>query len=134
MQFIAPHPVWPARALTISIRSKFMLKNKRVIVLSIALLVLVMSFGTANAEAIKFTLQNGTRTTISEFYASPPSVDDWEDDILGVDVLSPGESIEITIDDGREDCEYDFRIVFENGTAVEHDAVKVCNGETWVIQ
>jgi hypothetical protein len=63
----------------------------------------------AQAEAVSFTLVNGTSRTLEEFYASPPSTDDWEADILGVDVLNPGESVEITINDGREDCQYDFK-------------------------
>ncbi|MGL5061224.1 MAG: hypothetical protein ACRC62_14725, partial [Microcoleus sp.] len=41
--------------------------------------------------------------------ASPPSVNDWEEDILGRDVLLSGESATITIQDGREDCLYDFK-------------------------
>jgi len=87
--------------------------------------------GTAYAEPVVFTLENNTGAVMDQFYASPPSSNEWEEDILGQDVLNPGESVEITIDDGREDCEYDFRAVFQDGSAMEHDAVHICDGETY---
>ena len=90
----------------------------------------------AQAEAVSFTLVNGTSRTLEEFYASPPSTDDWEADILGVDVLPPGESVEITINDGREDCQYDFKGVLGAGSGVGRGAliqskVSVCDGDSY---
>jgi hypothetical protein len=79
-------------------------------------------------------MTNGTEMVITEFYAAPPSSDNWEEDILGVDVLAPGESVTITINDSREDCDYDFKAVFEDGSELEHDAVKVCDGESYIYQ
>ncbi len=84
------------------------------------------------AEPVTFILTNGTDETIMEFYASPPGVEEWEEDILGDDVLEPDDSVEITIADGREDCEYDFLAVFEDESELEHDAVSVCDGESYI--
>ena len=87
---------------------------------------------------VTFTLVNNTSRTLLEFYASPPSTDDWEEDILGVDVLPPGESVDITIDDGRTDCNYDFKGVLaaaEDGSVGEgaliQSGVSVCDGGTY---
>lgn len=91
------------------------------------------AFG-ADTEAVSFTLINGTEKTIDEFYASPPNVNSWEQDILGVDVLAPDDSVSITIDDGREDCHYDFRVVYEDGSATENPGISVCNGESYTYQ
>lgn len=90
----------------------------------------------ASAESVTFTLVNSTSRVLEEFYASPPSTDDWEQDILGVDVLAPGESTQITIDDGREDCLYDFKGVLGAGEgvgrgALVQSAVNVCDGGTY---
>ncbi|HEY9697622.1 MAG TPA: hypothetical protein V6D10_10180 [Trichocoleus sp.] len=90
----------------------------------------------ALAEAVSFTLTNGTSRALEEFYASPPSTQSWEEDILGVDVLMPGESVEITIDDGREDCQYDFQGVLGPGSGVGRGAlvqskVDVCDGGSY---
>ncbi|MFO1350401.1 MAG: hypothetical protein U1F68_06860 [Gammaproteobacteria bacterium] len=107
-------------------------------VLSTALVGLMFALASANIwadeNAVTFTLTNGTEATLTEFYASPPDTDDWEDDILGVEVLKPGESVKITINDGREDCHYDFKAVFKDGTTQEHDAVKICDGESYIYQ
>lgn len=73
----------------------------------------------SKAQAVKFTLINATNRVLEEFYASPPQVDDWEEDILGVDVLNPGESVVITIEDGRSDCYYDFKGVLGPGKELE---------------
>jgi len=86
------------------------------------------------AEPVTFTLTNGTDEVITEFYAAPPGVDEWEEDILGEDVLAPGESVSITIADGREDCVYDFLAVFEDESELEHDGISICGGETYTYQ
>lgn len=90
----------------------------------------------AQAESVSFTLVNGTSRTLEEFYASPPSTESWEEDILGVDVLNPGESVKITINDSREDCEYDFKGVLGPGSGVGRGAlvqssVNVCDGGSY---
>ncbi|MBM0744335.1 hypothetical protein JOY44_22435 [Phormidium sp. CLA17] len=90
----------------------------------------------AQAESATFTLVNKTSRTLEEFYASPPSTDDWEEDILGVDVLEPGASVKINMDDGREDCLYDFKGVLGAGNGVGSGAliqsnVSVCDGGTY---
>lgn len=99
---------------------------------------LLLAFaGTASAEPVTFTLINGTGDTMTEFYASPPSTEDWEEDILGSGVLEPGEGVDITIADGREDCDYDFLAVFENEDEeweLEHNSIEICDGETYVYE
>lgn len=97
---------------------------------------LLFSAQSASAESVSFTLINQTSRVLEEFYASPPNVNDWEEDILGVDVLAPGESTTITIDDGREDCLYDFKGVLGPGDgvgrgALVQSAVNVCDGGTY---
>ncbi len=96
----------------------------------IALALLLTPF--AWAEPVTFVLTNGTDEAIMEFYASPPGVEEWEEDILGDDVLEPGDSVEITIADSRDDCEYDFLAVFEDESELEHDSISVCDDEEYV--
>lgn len=92
----------------------------------------------ASAEPVTFTLVNGAEDTLMEFYASPPDVGEWEEDILGEDVLEPGESVSITIADGRDDCDYDFLAVFETYDGeeyeLEHTGVEICDGQTYVYE
>jgi len=67
----------------------------------------------ALAEDLVFTLKNGTHSVLNNFYTSPVGVNAWEDDVFGDQVLEPGESMEITIADGRSVCDYDMRFEFQ---------------------
>ncbi|MEJ6784735.1 hypothetical protein [Aminobacter sp. Piv2-1] len=87
-----------------------MLVRPQFVLASLALLVLPAN---AQTEDLVFTLTNGTSSVLTEFYVSPVGVRDWEEDILDVDMLAPGESIEITIADGRSVCDYDMRFEFD---------------------
>jgi hypothetical protein len=46
---------------------------------------------------------------LNNFHASPVSVDQWEDDVFGRQALGSGESMLITISDGRDVCKYDMK-------------------------
>lgn len=72
-----------------------------------AFVVSLAPFASAQAEDLVFTLTNGTNSVLSGFYTSPTGVDSWEED-----VLNPGESVEVTIADGRSVCKYDMKFVF----------------------
>lgn len=82
--------------------------------------------GSAAAEDLDFELGNATSGVITEFYASPADVDEWEEDILGADVLGAGESVSITIADGRTQCEYDMKFVFDDGSETTVDGENLC--------
>lgn len=68
--------------------------------------------GSQAADDLTFTLKNGTQSVLTHFYTSPVGVNEWEGDVFGNQVLNPGESIEITIADGRRVCKYDMRFEF----------------------
>jgi len=69
-------------------------------------------------EPVSFTLNNKTRHTLVSLYISKVSTNDWEEDIFGNDVLKAGESMEVTIDDDLEDCNYDVKATFSDGDDV----------------
>lgn len=73
----------------------------------------------AQAEDLVFSLKNGTQSVLTRFYTSPVGVNNWEDDVFGQSVLNPGESIEITIADGRDVCKYDMKFEFEDGSDLD---------------
>jgi hypothetical protein len=97
--------------------------------LSSALFTLPMVFassGIAFAEDLTFTLYNETSATLMYLYISPTNVDDWEEDVLGNDILDPGESGEVTIADDRRTCIYDILGVFDDGDQVEDYKINLC--------
>lgn len=89
-------------------------------------LALSLASAPAVAEDLDFTLTNDTESVLAEFYASPADVGEWEEDILGDDVLGPGESADITIADGRTQCEYDMKFVFDDGSETTVAAEDIC--------
>ncbi|ESR26903.1 hypothetical protein [Lutibaculum baratangense] len=88
----------------------------------------------AHAEDLVFMLDNQSSYDVVEFYASPYNVDDWEEDILGRDILASGEATRVTIADGGAQCEYDLRIVFEDGDAVEDMEVNLCETGSYTVE
>lgn len=82
----------------------------------------------ALADTRKFTLVNHTAVDMTELYASPTTVDSWEEDILGGEDLTPMGIQTFTIDDGRDHCAYDIRAVFAD-EEVLLDTVDVCHAE-----
>lgn len=71
-------------------------------------------------------INNKTTYDITEFYASNTGTANWEEDILGVDVLPAGSSVNIDIDDGTGYCKFDFRAVFSDGTDLVTPNNNVC--------
>lgn len=112
--------------------------HRLIVACSLSLPLISIGVESVLAESVSFTLINKTSRDLEEFYASPPSANDWEDDILGKDVLPAGESVTITISDGREDCLYDFRGVLGpsadgsvgRGELIQ-SGVNVCDGGTY---
>lgn len=69
-----------------------------------------LTFATPSfADDLVFVLKNGTNSVLTHFYTSPVDEEDWEGDVFGNHTLAPGESIKITIADGRDVCDYDMR-------------------------
>jgi hypothetical protein len=88
----------------------------------------------AAAADRKVELVNASRTTIVEFHASNTDRASYEEDILGKDVLEPGQSITIDIDDGTGACKFDFLTVMQGGRKIERRGVDVCEISTYTIR
>ncbi len=86
----------------------------------------------AFAEDLSFTLSNLSAADLTEFYASPVGVDNWEENILSGGVLASGASGEVSIADGRAVCEYDLRMVFADGDVLE-DTGDLCETGSYTI-
>lgn len=69
---------------------------------------------------------NKTGYAITEFYGSNSGTGNWEEDILGDDVLAHNSSVTINFDDGTGHCIFDFLAKFEDGDQLKEDGVDVC--------
>lgn len=81
---------------------------------------------TADAQDRRVRIVNETGYTMVRFYGSRCSTNDWEEDILGTDTLSHGNSVRINFDDGTGSCCFDFRAEFNDGDVLTRNNVNVC--------
>jgi len=74
----------------------------------------------------RFAMITGVRLLIF-LHMSPTSSDSWGNDILDVDVLPQGESVDITFDTsvGRT-CIYDILVVTEDGSRTRENRENLC--------
>jgi hypothetical protein len=82
--------------------------------------------GSAMAYNRHVHIHNNASVTLNEFYASNVGTDNYEENILHGDVIRPGESWDINIDDGTGYCKYDFMAKFVDDTQAKKDNVNVC--------
>lgn len=85
-----------------------------------------MGFQSNDGQDRRVRIINATGYTITHFYASNSGQSDWQEDILGADVLANGASVMINIDDGSGACLYDFRARFSDGDTLERYRINVC--------
>lgn len=65
-----------------------------------------------------FTLVNKTGVEIHRMYTSPHDTDDWEEDVLGVDTLPDGESVDITFSPKEAAEMWDLKVEDEEGNSL----------------
>ena len=93
-----------------------------------------VSFGSyALALDRRIRLINDSSDTIVEFHASNTGRGRWEEDILGQQVVPPGRSVVINLNDGSGYCRFDFKTVMENGKSLVKRNVNICALETYRI-
>ena len=86
----------------------------------------------AFAEDLQFELVNNSAFTIVQFFTSPSNMNDWRDDVLGAEVVAPGESGTVSVTDGSDQCAYDIRVVLDDGSEIS-DAVDMCEMGAYTI-
>ncbi len=76
--------------------------------------------GNAASAKQDFDLVNKTGYDISHVYVSPTKTNDWEEDVLGKDVLENNDSWEIKFDRTDNTCKWDLKVVYadDNSSAV----------------
>lgn len=85
-----------------------------------------MGFQSNDGQDRHVRIINATGVTMTHFYASNSGENDWQEDILGRDVLANGASVRINIDDGSGACIYDFKARFADGDELERYRINVC--------
>jgi len=76
---------------------------------------------------------NHASSSIYSFYASNVDSDSWEEDILGVETIPPGQSRIVNIDDGTGHCYYDLKAVLRDGRYAIRRKFNVCTEASWTV-
>lgn len=77
----------------------------------------------------KITILNSTGYTISEIYISPSDTNDWEEDVLDIDILPDGNDVRIDFRRAADTCDWDLKVVYDDGDEAVWDNLDLC--EDW---
>src|SRR5215468_9442769 len=80
----------------------------------------------AFAEDLVFQLTNSSSYTITNFYTSPATTDNWEEDVFGNGVLDPATFVKVTIADGSDQCVYDMKFVPKGADEFIVNGIDLC--------
>ena len=73
----------------------------------------------ASGAAQDFKLVNKTGVIIDKLFVSPSDVDDWEEDILGQDVLADGATLDIKFKRAEKAAKWDLKVEDSEGHSIE---------------
>lgn len=94
---------------------------------SLAALTAIASPVSAEEGKQDFELVNKTGYDISHVYVSPAKSDDWEEDVLGKDVLSDGDEWEIKFERATKTCKWDLKVVYaDDSSSAYWRAIDLC--------
>jgi hypothetical protein len=87
----------------------------------------LFSLQSAFAQALQdFLLVNKTKVIIDKVFISPNHVDEWGEDILGVDVLENDQECKVSFHPKEDVCYWDLRIEDSDGNAIIWEAIDLC--------
>ncbi|TBW33873.1 argininosuccinate lyase [Siculibacillus lacustris] len=88
----------------------------KAVVWAFGLAIAAMSVPVTSAVAAEakqnFVLVNKTGYEINAVFVSPAKSNDWEEDVLGQDTLSDGESLKIRFQRSAKTCKWDLKVVY----------------------
>jgi hypothetical protein len=73
-----------------------------------------------------FTVLNKTGHPISELYVSASAKDNWEEDVLGRDILADGDRTTIRFAGDESSCLWDIKVIYSDGEDASWQGVNLC--------
>ena len=91
-----------------------------------AFLAAAFAASAAWAAAQDFTIHNHTGHVIVTLNVSPSDSNRWGPDILGREVLGDGEATEVSFDRNEDQCVWDIRVTYDDGTENDERGINLC--------
>ena len=85
--------------------------------------------GEAGAQQ-DFSIVNNSGHTVMTLNVSPSDSEQWGPDILGTDTLANGQTGQVSFARGQDQCLWDLRATFDNGTTGDWRQVNLCEAST----
>ena len=92
----------------------------------IALAAVITLATPAMAGKQDFSIVNRTGYQIDKIFVAPSKSDDWEEDVMGDDVIEDGATQPITFDGSTSTCKYDLKAVYHDGDTAEWGGLNLC--------
>ena len=73
-----------------------------------------------------FMLRNNTGQTITHVYVSPITSNNWEEDLLGRNVLPDRETLRINFNRSEDECNWDIKVDLADGSSREQRNMNLC--------
>ena len=80
----------------------------------------------AMAATQDFTILNNTGYPIERVYVSASAKDDWEEDVLGQDILAEGDRTKIRFNRDENACLWDLKVVYSDEESAEWQGINLC--------
>lgn len=112
-----------------------MQKPKTALMLGLAMLAgsTLASMGDAEARDRHVRVLNASNDVLVVLQASNVTRRTWEEDILGHNVLFPGQATLANLNDGSGQCLFDMRAIFRSGRQEIRRNVDICRVKRWTI-
>ncbi len=88
----------------------------RLAALAAALALPLLSALPAEAQTYSVRFQNNSGQVVNRIYSSPTNNQNWEQDLLGANVLQPGQYLDVVIYN-VSNCYYDVLVEFASGAS-----------------
>ena len=80
----------------------------------------------ASAASQDFTILNNTGYPIAQVYVSASAKEDWEEDVLGKDILADGDRTKIRFNRDEDACLWDLKVVYSDEESAEWQGINLC--------
>lgn len=97
------------------------------LIITLAAIAMFLSSAVAQAGVQDFTLVNNTGLAIHYVYVSATISQDWEEDLLGNEILYNGEQLQVSFTGGSNHCYWDLKVLDQNQNPYDWRNIDLCS-------
>ena len=103
---------------------------KRLLVAAFAAALAIAAPAGADEAKLDFRLVNKSGYELKALYVAPSKSDDWQDDVLGQDVLGDGQAVNVHFSPKTKACIYDLKVTYsDDDSSAVWEKIDLCTVE-----